>query len=178
MIRALPAPGASVRPSSRLKALIGLAGIVAAGIALWPRESTPTDVVATSSAPPLSARAAASTTGSQIGTGSAPRVIKAAAVDLFAGHSWYLPPPPPPARDPEPPPPPTAPPFPYSYMGQYERPGDKAVYFLQRGDSVFDVQVGQVLDGVWNIDAVADGRMRLTYTPLKLQQVISLGSSP
>ena len=58
------------------------------------------------------------------------------------------------------------------------RPGDKPVYYLQRGESVFDVQVGQVLDGVWNIDAVADGRMRLTYVPLKLPQVISLGSIP
>jgi hypothetical protein len=175
-MRALPAPTPASSPSRRLPVLVGLAVLVAIGMALWPEASPSEDVVASSPRPGRAmdkARPAPAPAESAV----APRLVRAAAVDLFAGHSWYRPPPPAPYVEVAPPPP-TAPPFPYVYIGQYERPGDKPVYYLQRGDSVFDVQVGQVLDGVWNIDAVADGRMRLTYAPLKLPQVISLGSTP
>lgn len=176
-MRALPAPPSAVRPSRRLPVLIGLAALVAIGIALWPEASPSTDVVATTRPRPERpmdrARPAAAPAVSVV----SPRMVHVAAVDLFAGHSWYRPPPPAPVVEVAPPPP-TAPPFPYVYIGQYERPGDKPVYYLQRGESVFDVQVGQVLDGVWNIDAVADGQMRLTYAPLKLPQAISIGSIP
>lgn len=175
-MRALPAPPRASAPSRRLPVLIGLAVLVAIGTALWPEASPSTDVVATSQRPerPMDKARPSAAPAESVGS---PRLVHAAAVDLFAGHSWYRPPPPVPVVEMAPPPP-TAPPFPFVYIGQYERPGDKPVYYLQRGESVFDVQVGQVLDGVWNIDAVADGRMRLTYAPLKLQQVISVGSTP
>lgn len=175
-MRALPAPPRASAPSHRLPVLIGLAVLVAIGTALWPEASPSTDVVATSQRPerPMDKARPSPAPAESVGS---PRLVHAAAVDLFAGHSWYRPPPPAPVVEMAPPPP-TAPPFPFVYIGQYERPGDKPVYYLQRGESVFDVQVGQVLDGVWNIDAVADGRMRLTYAPLKLQQVISVGSTP
>lgn len=175
-MRALPAPTPSSSPSRRLPVLVGLAVLVAIGIALWPEASPSTDVVASI---PRTGRAMDKARPAPAPAESvlARRLVRAASVDLFAGHSWYRPPPPAPVVEVAPPPP-TAPPFPYVYIGQYERPGDKPVYYLQRGDSVFDVQVGQVLDGVWNIDAVADGRMRLTYSPLNLPQVISLGSNP
>jgi hypothetical protein len=97
------------------------------------------------------------------------------AADLFAVHSWYRPPPPVYVK-PAPPPPPTAPPFPYSYLGQYARTGDKTVYILQRGDSVFDVRVGDVLDGVWKLEAIVGGQIQLTYVPLQLKQMFSVGS--
>jgi len=177
-MRALPAPSGSASSSRRLQVLIGLAAVIAIGIALWPRSAVPESEVVASADRPGNYKHVAHPAAPSSGPVPPPRLVHTAAVDLFAGHSWYRPPPPPPPRAPENPPPPTAPPFPYSYLGQYERPGDKPVYFLQRGDSVFDVQVGQVLDGVWNIDAVAEGRMRLTYTPLKLTQVLSLGSTP
>lgn len=175
-MKALPAPAPKAGTSRRLLVLVGLALLVAAGIALMPDETEPPTVVV-ASASPVRDRSVARP--ARTATPLAPRLVHAAAVDLFAEHSWYRPPPPPPAPAVAPPPPaPTAPPFPYSYFGQYERPGDKTVYFLQRGDSIFDVKVGQLIDGVWNVDAVADGQMRLTYVPLKLPQVISLGSSP
>lgn len=173
----LALPAAMPQPTNRLKLLIGLAALIAFGMAVWPEPSEPR--VAVIAAQPVPGRAAVRDQ-SRVpeATQRLPsRVAQQADVDLFAHHSWYRPPPPPPPRVVIPPAP-TAPPFPYLYLGQYERLGDKPVYFLHRGDSVFDVQVGQVLDGVWSVDAVTEGQMRLTYTPLRMQQVISAGSPP
>ena len=103
-----------------------------------------------------------------------------AAPALFHAQSWYVaPPPPPPAPYVEPPPPPapTAPPLPFTVMGSYARPGDVAVYFLTRGDRVFDVRVGDTIDHIYSVDSAANGQLLLTYLPLKIQQTLPLGGS-
>jgi hypothetical protein len=108
------------------------------------------------------------------------RVTESKAVDaLFHPQSWYVAPPPPP---PAPvvvvaPPPPTAPPLPFTAMGSYARPGDAKVYFLTRGDRVFDVHIGDTIDNTYSVDGEANGQLTLTYKPLNIQQTLPLGAS-
>ena len=108
------------------------------------------------------------------------RVSQSKTVDaLFHPQSWYVAPPPPP---PAPvviakPPPPTAPPLPFTVMGSYAHPGDATVYFLTRGDSVFDVRVGDTIDSIYSVDGVANGMLLLTYKPLDIKQTLPLGDS-
>ncbi|HLQ12084.1 MAG TPA: hypothetical protein VK130_02405 [Steroidobacteraceae bacterium] len=98
---------------------------------------------------------------------------------LFHTQSWYVAPPaPPPAPVVEvAPPPPTAPPLPFTVMGSYARPGDTTVYFLTRGDRVFDVHVGDTIDNTYSVDSAANGLLQLTYKPLNIQQTLPLGES-
>ena len=108
------------------------------------------------------------------------RVIESKAVEaLFHTQSWYVAPPPPP---PAPvvvvvPPPPTAPPLPFTVMGSYTRPGDATVYFLTRGDRVFDVHIGDTIDNTYSVDSAANGALTLTYKPLNIQQTLPIGES-
>jgi hypothetical protein len=101
---------------------------------------------------------------------------------MFQKHSWYVAPPPPPPPPPvqvvnTPPPAPTAPPMPFGVMGSYARPGDAKVYFLTRGDRVFDVRVGDTIDDTYKVDSESGGQLLLTYKPLNIQQSILLGAS-
>jgi hypothetical protein len=101
------------------------------------------------------------------------------AAALFPTQSWYVAPPPPP---PVPavvvaPPAPTAPPLPFTVMGSYAHPGDATVYFLTRGDRVFDVHVGDTIDGTYSVDGAVNGQLQLTYKPLNIQQTLPLGDS-
>jgi hypothetical protein len=99
---------------------------------------------------------------------------------LFPIQSWFIaPPPPPPAPVVEiKPPPPTAPPMPFAVMGSYARAGEPTVYFLTRGDRVFDVHIGDTLDNTYTIDSETHGQLMLTYKPLNIQQALTLGGSP
>jgi len=103
-----------------------------------------------------------------------------AASALFHSQSWYVAPPPPPPAPyvaPPPPPAPTAPPLPFNVMGSYARPGDGTVYFLTRGDRVFDVRVGDTIDNIYSVDGEAKGALLLTYKPLNIQQTLPLGGT-
>ena len=108
------------------------------------------------------------------------RVAESKAVEsLFHTQSWYVAPPPPP---PAPvvavaPPAPTAPPLPFTVMGSYVHAGDATVYFLTRGDTVFDVHVGDTIDNLYSVDGVANGMLLLTYKPLDIKQTLPLGDS-
>jgi hypothetical protein len=98
---------------------------------------------------------------------------------LFHTQSWYVaPPPPPPAPVVEVvPPPPTAPPLPFTVMGSYARPGDSTVYFLTRGDRVFDVHIGDTIDDTYSVDNAEGGVLTLTYKPLNIKQTLAIGGS-
>jgi len=99
---------------------------------------------------------------------------------LFKAQSWYTPPPPPPPAPvvaAAPPPAPTAPPVPFAIMGSYARPGDAKVYFLTRGERVFDVRVGDTIDNTYSVDGEANGQLLLTYKPLGIQQTLPIGGS-
>jgi hypothetical protein len=103
------------------------------------------------------------------------------AAALFAVHSWYVPPPPPPPA-PAPaaaslaPQVPVAPPLPFQFMGSYKPDGAAAVFFLTRGDRVYDVHVGDTLENTYSIDGFNGTQLLLTYKPLNIKQELSAGS--
>ena len=103
------------------------------------------------------------------------------ASDLFAAHSWYVAPPPPAyvaPPPPAPPPPPMAPPLPYVYLGSYTPTGDVTVFFLTRGDRVYDVKVGDTVDGIYQIESAKGGQLIFNYKPLNQQQTLANGAPP
>lgn len=104
-----------------------------------------------------------------------------AAADLFASHSWYVPPPPPPpapVAPPAPPPAPTAPPLPFAFLGSFAADGDATTYFLSRGDRIYDVKVGDSIDAEYSIDAIEGTNLICNYKPLKTRQILPTGASP
>jgi len=99
-------------------------------------------------------------------------------VDLFAAHSWYVaPPPPPPAPPaaPAPPPAPVAPPLPFAYFGKLDD-RQRVRVFLQRGERIYTVGVGDVIDGTYKVKSITDSQMTLIYLPLDVTQTLSVGS--
>lgn len=97
--------------------------------------------------------------------------------NAFAGHSWYVakPPPKPVAKaSPVPPPKPVAPPLPFRFVGSYVEQGGAPVYFLVQGERVYDVRVGDTLDGKYSVDSLEGDRLLLTYLPLKERQALNL----
>ncbi len=59
-------------------------------------------------------------------------------------------------------------------MGSYAAAGSRTVYYLVKGDRMFDVHVGDQFDGVYRVDAANDDQLLLTYLPLEQQQSLSL----
>ena len=104
---------------------------------------------------------------------AAPRLALARA-NLFPEQTWYIPPPPPPPPPYVPPPPPQAPPLPHSYMGRWEE-GGQTTYYLTRGTTPISVQAGQVLDGAWRLEPVANGTLNFTYLPLNQTRSLRTG---
>jgi hypothetical protein len=99
------------------------------------------------------------------------------AVDIFKGKSWYVAPPKPKPLPPPPPPPPTAPPVPYAYMGSYQGKDGRLVIFLTRGDKVYSVSSGDVLEGTYRVGAIESGQLVLIYLPLNIRQTINIGEA-
>jgi hypothetical protein len=170
--------------TTRLKVLCA----AAAGVGIYILVSGPDPaktVVTAAPAPSANTRAAApapivSHDNGNTLTRLAHRVAESKAVEsLFHAQSWYVPPPPPPPAPVVyvPPPPPTAPPLPFSVMGSYAHPGTPTVYFLTRGDSVFDVHVGDTIDNIYSVDGAANGQLLLTYKPLNIKQTLPLGDA-
>jgi hypothetical protein len=97
--------------------------------------------------------------------------------NLFEGHSWYTPPPPAPVikRVKRGPIAPTAPTLPFSYIGRYERQDAATLYFLVKGDRVYDVKIGDVIEGMYSVDSVSNGKLMFTYLPLTSSQGLRLG---
>jgi hypothetical protein len=161
---------------------------VAAAVGIYIAVSNP-DSSATTIAPAAATtqRTLATTAGAlsndsgNVLTRLAHRVAESKAVDaLFHSQSWYVAPPPPPPAPPAPveaPPPPTAPPLPFAAMGRYARPGDATVFFLTRGDRVFDVHVGDTIDNTYSVDSFVNGQLTFTYKPLNIKQTLAVGDA-
>lgn len=99
--------------------------------------------------------------------------------NVFGATSWYVPPPPPPPPPPVkplPPPPPTAPPMPFTYLGLYEE-GNGKVIMLTKGDRVYTVTVGDVIENTYRVERVEHGMVEMIYLPLNIKQAISTGNS-
>jgi hypothetical protein len=98
----------------------------------------------------------------------------AAGRDLFASTTPPSPPAPPPPPPP-PPPKPMAPPLPLTSMGKLETAGEPTIYYLQEGDSVHSVIVGDTINAQYRVESVDKGVMELTYLPLKSKQTLNVG---
>lgn len=98
----------------------------------------------------------------------------AAVANAFNSKSWYVAPPPPP---PPPPPVPTAPPLPFTYLGRYEdQPA--VVVVLAKGDRVYTVAEGDVIDGTYRVDQITDDAVHLVYLPMNINQSLSTQAAP
>lgn len=95
--------------------------------------------------------------------------------NAFSATSWYVPPPPPPVVA-LPPPKPTAPPLPFTYLGRYED-SPAVIIMLVKGDRIYTVSEGDVIENTYRVEHVAAGVVELTYLPLNIKQSISTGNS-
>lgn len=96
--------------------------------------------------------------------------------NVFDATSWYVPPPPPRPAPPGPPPVPTAPPLPFTYLGRFEDAPTQLV-FLVKGERIYTVAEGEVIDGTYLVARVTRGRVELTYLPLNITQTLSTGET-
>ncbi|MGE5320343.1 MAG: hypothetical protein ACM3KD_09195 [Hyphomicrobiaceae bacterium] len=96
--------------------------------------------------------------------------------DAFRPTSWYVPPPPPPPLPPPKPPAPTAPPLPFTFMGRYEE-GAKKVILLVKGDRIYTVSEGEVIDNTYRVGHLTEGGLDLTYLPLNIKQTLATGGT-
>jgi hypothetical protein len=60
-------------------------------------------------------------------------------------------------------------------MGKLETAGEPTVYYLQEGDKVHAVVVGDTVNTNYRIESVSNGVMEFTYLPLKTKQTLSVG---
>lgn len=128
------------------------------------RARTPTGVAPSASQVPTAGTA----------TQPAPERLALSQANLFPVQTWYVPPPPPPPPLYVPPPPPEAPPLPYSYMGRWQE-GEVTTVYLTRGTLPLSARAGQVIDGVWRLDALANGVLNFTYLPLNQTRSLRIG---
>jgi hypothetical protein len=98
--------------------------------------------------------------------------------DPFAPKGWTPPPPPPPppvaALPPPPPPPPTAPPVPFKFIGQIEDKSAKPAAFITKGDALFVVHVGDVVENTYRVESFSAAQVVITYLPLQQRQTIDV----
>lgn len=101
-------------------------------------------------------------------------------INVFEKKSWFIPPPPPPPPPkpkPLPPPEPVAPPLPYAYLGSYQEPGGHLIIFLTKGERMYSVSPGDILESVYRVDGIVGGQLSLTYIPLNTKQTLNVGES-
>lgn len=96
--------------------------------------------------------------------------------NIFGVTSWYVPPPPPPPAPPPPPPVPTAPPLPFTYLGRYED-APRQLTILVKGERIYTVVAGDVIDNTYRVDRIVPGTVELTYLPLNIKQMLGTGEA-
>lgn len=137
------------------------------------RPASPPSPLAALRAPPFS--------GTDPVVGIAPssaQTAPAVASGLFSARTWVVAaPPPPPAPPPGPPPPPSAPPLPLRWLGRLDD-ATTVKAFLQKGEQVYTVGVGEVIDGTYRVDSIQAGQMVLMYLPLSIPQTLTGGGEP
>jgi hypothetical protein len=107
------------------------------------------------------------------------QITQSAAKDPFAARGW-LPPPPPPAPAPvvavqaEAAPPPTAPPVPFRFVGLIEEKAAKPAAFIAKGDALFVVHVGDVVESTYRVESFNSAQVVVTYLPLQQRQTIEV----
>ena len=107
------------------------------------------------------------------------QIDRSAAKDPFAARGW-LPPPPPPAPVamvpvvPEAAPPPTAPPVPFKFVGLIEEKTAKPAAFIAKGEALFVVHVGDVVENTYRVESFNSAQVVVTYLPLQQRQTIEV----
>lgn len=98
-------------------------------------------------------------------------------------NSWDAPRPPPvrPVQPVELPPPPpvvipTAPPIPFTYLGRYGDTASRTI-ILAKGEKVYTVSVGDVIENTYRIERFSAGMINLTYLPLSIEQHLPTGEA-
>jgi hypothetical protein len=51
------------------------------------------------------------------------------------------------------------------------------VVFLVKGDRVYSVSQGDVIDGMYHVDGITGNSMALTYLPLNIKQSLGIGET-
>lgn len=71
---------------------------------------------------------------------------------------------------------PVAPPMPFTYLGRY---GDTAsrMVVLAKGDRVYTVAVGEVIENTYRVEKYTYGTVNLTYLPLNIEQHLPTGEA-
>lgn len=98
--------------------------------------------------------------------------VEPRAGQVFASKSWYVPPPPPPRA---PPPPPSAPPLPFTFVGSILNPGsDGPKFFVYKNDKLYQVEVGDVIEGAYRLDEADDHGLTFIYLPMNVKQTLRI----
>jgi hypothetical protein len=71
---------------------------------------------------------------------------------------------------------PEAPPLPFTYGGKVTA-GSTTLTVLSRQDRIYFVRVGDVLDGIYRVEAIGERRLVLQYLPLGIAQVLPVPES-
>jgi len=64
-----------------------------------------------------------------------------------------------------------APPIPFTYLGKIEEDG-KIEYFVLHQNKLFNLKVGQLVQGQWRLDSEDAKHLNWTFLPLKLPQTL------
>jgi hypothetical protein len=62
-------------------------------------------------------------------------------------------------------------------MGRMTDDPTRPVFFLVKGDELYNVKVGDVIEATYRIDSVAGSSLRLIYLPLDIAQLLPMGES-
>ena len=68
-----------------------------------------------------------------------------------------------------------APPLPFVYMGKMQAAAEQWSFFLVKGDIVYAVREGDIIDKNYRVEGVSGGQLTFTYLPLKQKQFIYIG---
>jgi len=66
--------------------------------------------------------------------------------------------------------------MPFSFMGRYEE-GETRIILLIKGERIYTVSEGEVIDNTYRVERLAGGQLELTYLPLDIKQTISAGGT-
>lgn len=71
---------------------------------------------------------------------------------------------------------PPLPEFPYHYMGRMQSEGRADTVYLTKGNHVYSVVVGEVIEGMYRVVEIASDRLEVIYLPLAKKQQIALST--
>jgi len=61
-------------------------------------------------------------------------------------------------------------------MGRFEE-GETRIILLIKGERIYTVSEGEVIDNTYRVERLAGGQLELTYLPLDIKQTISAGGT-